>query len=65
MTVVRMTYPKLFAKMSGHFLIQELPDNWDDTLTGMMMLKNGLLKMLGHLLSGTSGMIAYTIWSRD
>ena len=33
MTVVRMTYPKLFAKMSGHFLIQELPDNWDDTLT--------------------------------
>ena len=33
MSVVRMTYPKLFAKMSGHFLIQELPDNWDDTLT--------------------------------
>ena len=33
MSVVRITYPKLFAKMSGHFLIQELPDNWDDTLT--------------------------------
>ena len=33
MSVVRMSYPKLFAKMSGHFLIQELPDNWDDILT--------------------------------
>ena len=33
MSVVRMTYPKLFAKMSGHFLIQELPDNWYNTLT--------------------------------
>ena len=32
MTVVRMTYPKLFAKMSGHFLVQELPDNWDDIM---------------------------------
>jgi hypothetical protein len=33
MSVVRITYPKLFAKMSGHFLIQELPDNWYSTLT--------------------------------
>ena len=33
MTVVRMTYPKLFASMSGHFLIQELPENWYNTLT--------------------------------
>ena len=24
------TYEKLFAKVSGHFLTQELPDNWRD-----------------------------------
>jgi len=24
------TYEKIFAKVSGHFLTQELPDNWRD-----------------------------------
>ena len=24
------TYEKIFAKLSGHFLTQELPDNWRD-----------------------------------
>ena len=34
MSVVRMTYPKLFAKMSGHFLTQELPDSWEEFDSG-------------------------------
>ena len=25
-----MTYEKIFARMSGHFLCQHLPDDWND-----------------------------------